>query len=224
MRMKVELSEKGIIVEHSGDNGDVVVNVVDPQELSRAFAGEVLMDTGWLGPRVHRFAQVGGVVRLLVEDPSTRRTLKYEGDQPIENVPTPRCLFSFGLRNNQLETARVCVCAERVPPGMEWIPTDQTPLAKFPFPNVFRDTRICWGLVTIPVLTLQTVNGLINLFWESRFNQDLAGEGLPPTWRGTYPPHGAELFRQLAREPEFPLDLLLPAGTLGPWWRGEQHG
>ncbi len=223
MRMKIDMSETGIIVQHDGDNGDVVVKAVDPQDLSRAFAGEVIMDTGWLGPRIHRFAQLGGITRLLIEDPPQRRTLRYEGQRPIENVPTPRCLFNFGLRNNQLESSRMCVCTERVPPGMAWIPTDMTPVARFPFPNVFRDTRICWGHLGIPVLTAQTISVLINLFWESKFNHDLAGEGVPPTWRGDPPPRGAELFRRLAREPEFPRDLLIRLGPLSSWWRGEQR-
>jgi hypothetical protein len=104
---------------------------------------------------------------------------------------------------------------------MAWIPTDLTPVARFPFPNVFRDTRICWGRLIIPVLTIQTINVLVNLFFDSKFNHDLAGEGLPSTWRGDYPPTGAELFRRLAREPDFPLDLLMPMGSLGEWWRGE---
>ena len=219
-QMKLQLSETGIIVQYDGDNGDVVIKAVDPQDLSRAFAGDVIMDTGWMAPRVRRFSQTGGVVRVLIEDPPQRRTLKFEEVRPIENVPTPRCLWNFGLRNNQLESSRVCVCAERVPPGMEWIPTDATPIARFPFPNAWRDSRICWGRLVIPVLTLQTVNVLINLFWNSKFNHDLEGQGLPERWRGDMPPRGADFFRRLSREPEFPLDLLVPAGTLGSWWRG----
>jgi hypothetical protein len=219
--MKIEFSDRGVIVQHDGPNGDVVVKAVDPNDLSRAFAGEVLMDTGWMGQRIHRFSQVGGITRLLIEDPPQRRTLKYEGNRPIVNVPTPRCLFNFSLRNGQLESSRMCVCSEIVPPDMEWIPADMTPVAKFPFPNVFADTRICWGRLVIPVLTTQTIGVLVNLFWDSKFNHDLAQYGLPQTWRGEYPPQGVELFRRLVREPEFPMDLLVRMGTLSSWWRGD---
>jgi hypothetical protein len=224
MRMTLEITDSGILVQQDGPNGDTIVKAVDPTDLRRALAGEIIMDTGWLGPRIHRFTQVGGITRVLVEDPPQRRTVKYEGDQPIEHVPTPRCLFSFSLRNHQLESSRLCVVAERVPPGMEWIPRDQTPVARFPFPNVFRDSRICWGRIVLPVLTLPTIGVLVNLFWDSQFNHDLAHEGLPENWRGESPPEGMELFRRLAREPEFPLDLLVPLGTLASWWRGGRHG
>jgi E2/UBC family protein D len=222
MRLKIDMSEQGITVQHEGPNGDVVVKAVDAQDLSRAFAGEVIMDTGWLGPRIHRFSQMGGVTRLLVEEPPKRRTIKYEGGTPVKNVPTPRALFNFSLRNGQLEGSRMCVSMETVPPGMEWIPTDNSPIARWPMMNVFDDTRICWGRLVIPVLSIQTISVLINLFFDSKFNHDLAHVGAARSWRGDPPPTGIELLRRLAREETFPMDLLCPMGNLGSWWRGER--
>ena len=136
----------------------------------------------------------------------------------------PRCLFNFSLRQNQLEGSRVCVAMEPVPPGMEFIPSDNTIVARFPFPNVYEDSRICWGQSRIPTFDLQTIQGLCNLFWSSPFNHDLDREQLPPTWRGSAPPRGKELFKTLAKEPTYPLDLLTRLGTFGQWWRGDLNG
>jgi len=223
MNLKITVSEHGCLVEQEGQNGDVILKAVDATDLARAFAGDSILDTGWLGPRIHRFAQVGGVTRLLVEAPPTRRTIRYER-ATVENVPTPRMLFNFGLRNGQLQSARVVVCAEPVPPQMEWIPTDTTPVARVPFPNVFHDTRVCWGRAAIPVLTIETVGVLVNLFFAAPFNHDLETDGLPSLWRGSAPPRGVDLLRRLAAEPRFPMDLLVRCGTLGSWWQGDVNG
>jgi hypothetical protein len=184
--------------------------------------GVLLADTGWLGPRIHRFAQMGGVTRLLLEDPPQRRTLRY-GRETVANVPTPRCLFNFSLQRGLLIGARMVVATENVPPGMGWIPTDQSPLAKVVFPNVFQDSRICWGHLTIPVLEIPTIGVLVNMFWNSQFNHDLERYGLPPTWRGNPTPVGVPLLRALAAEPTFPMDLLVRYGNLGSWWRGDSQ-
>jgi hypothetical protein len=220
MKLTLEISDRGCIVQHAGANGDLVVKAVDVGDLARAFAGDVIMDTGWLGPRVHRYAQMGGVTRLLIEDPPQRRAIRYERTT-VENVPTPRCLFHVSLQNGQVQGVRMVVCAEHVPPGMGWIPTDASPVAKVPFPNVFQDTRICWGHAVIPVVTIPTIAGLVNLFWGAPFNHDLERYGLPPTWRGHATPVGTELLNRLAAEPIFPADLLVRIGTLGNWWRGD---
>jgi len=228
MRLKIDVTDTGVTVQHDGPNGDVVIKAVDPVELARAFAGEVVMDTGWLGPRIHRYMQVGGVTRILVESPPAKRTIKFDDErrvrntvQEFKNVACPRCVFNFGIRQGQLESSRVCVVNELVPPGMEWIPTDHTPVARFPFPNVYADTRICWGQSQIPTFDLQTVGGLVNLFWASPFNHDLDMNQLPPEWRGHSTPRGKLLFEALAKEPVYPMDLMSRLSTLGQWWRGE---
>lgn len=229
MNLTINVTDGGVTVEHDGPNGDVVVKAVDPQELARAFAGEVVVDTGWLGPRIHRYSQIGGVTRLLVESPPAKRTIKFDDErarhtvEEFTNVATPRCLFNFSLRQNQLEGSRVVVCLETVPPGMEWIPSDATPVGRFPFPNVYADTRICWGQSVIPTFDLQTIGGLCNLFWASPFNHDLDREQLPGMWRGQPTPRGTDLFKALAKEPVFPTALMVRLGTLGAWWRGDFH-
>jgi hypothetical protein len=47
--------------------------------------------------------------------------------------------------------------------------------------------------------------------------------GLPDLWRGNPTPHGKALFRALAREATYPMDLLTRFGTLGNWWAGDIH-
>lgn len=227
MRLKIDVSEMGVTVQHDGPNGDVVVKSVDPQDLSRAFAGDVIMDTGWLGPRIHRYAQMGGITRILVESPPAKRTIRYDDErgrmtvQEFKGVAVPRCFFNFSLRQGMMEGSRVCACYEQVPPGMDWIPSDNTPVARFPFPNVYPDSKICWGQARIPAFDLQTIGGIVNLFWFAPFNHDLDREQMQQTWRGSPTPRGKTLFQKLAKEETFPMELLAPMGNLGTWWRGE---
>ena len=81
MRLKIDVQDTGVTVQHDGPNGDVIVKAVDPQELARAFAGEVVMDTGWLGARIHRYSQSGGITRVLVESPPAKVTIKFDDER-----------------------------------------------------------------------------------------------------------------------------------------------
>ena len=226
MNLRIDVNDAGVTVQHDGPNGDVVVKAVDPQELARAFAGEVVMDTGWMAPRVHRMAQIGGVTRILVESPPAKRPIKFDDErgrrtvQEFKDVACPRVLFNFGIRQGQLESSRAVAVYELVPPGMDFIPSDHTQLAKFPFPNVYGDTRICWGQVVLPTFDLQTIGGLVNLFWFAAFNHDL-DQNLPTEWKGRPTPRGVQLFKALQQEAAYPMELLVRLNTLGAWWRGE---
>lgn len=223
MRAVIEVTDAGVQVQTQGPDGAVICKAVSARDLGRAFAEDLTLDSGWLGPGVRRFAEEGGTVRLLVEDPPMVRTLRYE-HTILNGVPTPRCVFAFRMRNGSLETARLAVCAEVVPPDMQWIPRDATPLARFPFPNVFQDTKICWGRDAVPSVSITTVAGLVSHFWNMPFNHDLSHIGVPGRWRDEAPPQGGALMRKLAdvyrREHTFPRDLLVGMGTLGEWWAG----
>ena len=223
MRMRIDINDGGITVQHEGQHDDVIVKAVDVQDLSRALTGDVTMDTGWLGPRLHRFSQMGGLTNVLVEVPPKLRRITYAG-QIYENVPTPRCLFKFRLRGNILDYSAVVASMDVVPPGMEWMPTDTSLVARLPFPNVYPDTHVCWGRQVIPQITLVTIGGLAELFWGAPFNTDLEHSGLPPSWRNHATPRGRDMLRAFQREGvNFPMDFLVRLGNLRHWWEGHLH-
>jgi hypothetical protein len=218
--MRIEITDGGVSVQHEGQHDDVVVKTVDVQDLSRALAGDITFDTGWLAPRIHRYSQIGGLTNVLLETPPKLRRITYLS-QVFENVPTPRCLWKFRLRGMVLDYSAVVACMDVVPPGMEWMAQDTSQVARLPFPNVYQDTHICWGRTSIPPLSLVTIGGLAELFWGAPFNRDLEHMGLPQTWRGAPPPQGPTMLRAFQREGvNFPMDFLARLGTLRQWWDG----
>ncbi|MGV0976385.1 MAG: hypothetical protein ACOYBO_10695 [Azonexus sp.] len=71
-----------------------------------------------------------------------------------------------------------------------------------PLPNVYPDGHICQGSVPFPVCAIDTIDQAVRLFFESEFNQDLAGQAL------------IELLKSLNGKHTFPIAQLRQTGTL----------
>jgi hypothetical protein len=215
--VRLEIREDAILMEERSAEGEVTVKAVSTRDFVRAVAGELVLDTGWLGPNVRRLQEKGGQTHVLIEDPPTVREVQYESRR--FTIPTPRCLFAFVLRERNVTEARLVACGVGSP--FAWIPTDRMMVQKFPFSNVFDDTRICWGHgQKLPKVTIAEVAGLVRLFWEIPFNHDLDGHGqVSRLWRDEYTEGTLWLFQKLQKLEVFPEDLLMSYGTLRSWFK-----
>lgn len=214
--MKLLIKEDSILVEEISSSGEVTVKAVSARDFALAVAGDIVLDTGWLGPNVRRMRQKGGHTVVLVEDPPTVRDVRF--GQERFTIPTPRCLFKCVLR--QRIVVRVALVACGAKSAFAWIPNDQMIVQRFPFGNVFDDTSICWGRNReLPKVGASEVAGLVRLFWEIPFNRDLDGRGqVAERWNGEETGGTLWLFRKLNGLAEFPEELLVRYETLRRWW------
>jgi len=214
--MRIELNDTGVLVQTQTDDGSVVVKAVKAEDLARAMYGDLKVDTGWMGPNIRRVSEGSGKTVVLVEDPPQVRRVQYF-DRPYQ-IPVPRCLFRFTIANGAVVDSRVVATTDPIP-GAAWLPRNDTPVYRFPFPNVYDDTHVCWGRRTVlPAVKPVEVAGLVNMFYGIPFNGDLASVGLPMSWRGESVQGIEWVFQKIRGLPTFPDDLLLPKTTLRQWW------
>ena len=141
-------------------------------------------------------------MKMLIEQEPTIRTIRYKNTSASRPGPTipytirlPYVWFWMGLRGSKVTT----VAGERV----VWSPQGwgslwgkepytgwQTQAYLPAFPNMFDDTRICFGAVrqNADQSLANYVNGTINGYWTSEFNNDISswqgpsGDGRFDTW------------------------------------------
>lgn len=142
---------------------------VDPLELARALAG-LDSGTGLLPQNILFYRQAGQQIHLGLYLPPAVQILHVDGQkQTAYQIPVPPLVFT-----GQNKTYRLYALAR---PG--W-PEPETPLYRAPFPNVYNQlTRyersgICHGSAEFPVAAPETIRPAAQLFFESRFNHDLA--------------------------------------------------
>ena len=138
-----------------------------------------------------------GQARVGVWMPPGWRTLIFgRGIAPL-TIPLPGLVFVGRGRD-------YWVFAAKARPAR---PADRLYLA--PLPNVFGDGRVCAGSVPFPVAGAETMAPAVRLFFESEFNYDLADGRLAGV------DNAVKFLRSLAKARAFPLDKLVPHGTIG---------
>ena len=95
--------------------------------------------------------------------------------------------------------------------------TDESKLYHYPYGNVYRDGRICWGSNSLPqISSLADFERVINLFFGAKTNNDLYEPPKVKHEEHEYAPSQLELISLMEREDEFPEKFLKTArGKLG---------
>ena len=161
------VGENNLIKKKSIAIEDLVSNLVSDYKLS----------TGLMPFGTRFFRGSSACYNLAVEIPAKVRDMtlsKYNaaGTKKIAEIiqiAYPTCLFYFTIKNSKIIELRLF--ALKYP-----IQTDNDTMFCFPFSNVYKDGRICWGSVALPKIAkpMELVS-VINLFLASQFNGDLAG-------------------------------------------------
>lgn len=195
------------IVRTTCDAGrPVAYDEVLPDDVAHALAG-LSFSTGCL-PRDTLFYQGGGDCRIGIYLPPTVRALWLDGEKMPLHAPLPPLIFV-----GQGDGYHIYALA-----NWEW-PSTATALYRAPFPNVHADGAICRGSVEFPACGAATIHYAAGLFFESKFNKDLANDKSQ-----RYPRDVVELWRVLAPHPpaglggseEYPLgDLVAMGMTVG---------
>ncbi len=180
--------------EGEGKQQKQISKLVNPQDVAIAMSNLVNLNTGLL-PRdtvAAGFAQ--GELFITVYLPPTIREIeaKINGKVRKYTLPTPGLIFSaykqsmklFAYQNDYFEP--------------------KAPLFVAPYPNIHSDGVICKGNVEFPMASAKTIYDMSNLFFKSRFNNDLSG-GKTQISKSLF-----ELWERLNGEKSYPLDELVP--------------
>lgn len=194
--MSLDIYEEAVFRTTYRDGRAVATDEVSPLELAQALAS-IDAGTGVLPPDTLFYRQSGGGYHLAVYLPPAIRPLRLDGEPEPVAVPLPPLVFAG--RGTDYHVYALATG--------EW-PAARTPLYHAPFPNVHARGRICSGSVVFPACRPETIHRAAGLFFESRFNQDLA--------RNKSQKHEniVELWRELdeARIEQYPLDDLVEMG------------
>jgi PRTRC genetic system protein B len=107
------------------------------------------------------FERQGNDDRLAIFVPAEQWTLATEG-QGVFDVPMPPLVWVGCGRKYHVFAVK------------QW-PGEREGLFRAPFPNVYQNGVVCEGSVAFPVASARTIRAALGLFFESLFNEDLAG-------------------------------------------------
>lgn len=180
--------------EGEGSHQKQISKLVNPQDVITAMSNLVSLNTGLL-PRdtvAAGFSQ--GELFITVYLPPTIREIetKISGKTRKYTLPTPGLIFSaykqsmklFAYQNDYFEP--------------------KAPLFVAPYPNIHPDGSVCKGSVTFPTASAKSIYEMSNLFFSSRFNNDLTG-GKTQISKSLF-----ELWERLNGAASYPLDELVP--------------
>lgn len=150
---------------------DRIVNKnVSLDSLVSCLAANYKISTGIL-PRGTRFFSGSSTnYRIGIEIPRNIRTLRYVKNGVFEyNIPFPVCFVIFSIENNIVFSTEVF--SLRNP-----ITSEDDYLYHFPFGNVYKEGKVCWGGVKVPTINSPfELLSLVGLFFNSEYNGDLIG-------------------------------------------------
>jgi hypothetical protein len=139
---------------------------------------------------------------IIIEMPSMVRLIMYQRqeDTLVCKIPFPICLFSFSILDSNIYSSNV-YCLKNS------INTKMDKLYKFPFGNVYDTNKICWGGNNFDKIEIpQDLFGIINIFYDSKFNGDLFNTSLLNESLNIT--NVKDLFLFLKDKEKFPIDVL----------------
>ncbi len=146
------------------DNGRSITKFVTAADVAAAFSGQ-LEDSGWLTPGVVRFGQSVQGPWYVFFAPPAKATITLEGNGDIEGVPIPLPLPGLVLlgigRTHYVWAVKTS----------EFNPDN--PAYYAPFPNVYDDGHVCWGVNAPPEVKREVAARTWRLFLDSPFTASL---------------------------------------------------
>lgn len=160
LRARLDLFSECIVMTRYEEGRERVCFEVGPDGLAAAFAG-LPIGTGLLPRGCLFFERRGNEDRLGIFVPAEQWTLATE-EQGVFDVPMPSLVWVGCGRQYYVFAVK------------QW-PGANEGLFRAPFPNVHQNGRVCEGSVAFPVASARTIREALGLFFESLFNEHLAG-------------------------------------------------
>lgn len=181
---------EGIYVLHSLRGNRHQYKILSAQNLRLAFAEEPL-DSGWLPAGIVRYgANSQGAWGVKFIPPQQYRVQLV---QKKYSLPLPGLLLSGQQQTYSLWAVK----------NLEFTPNMR--LYQAPLPNIHANGRICWGELTPPIATPQTMEAAWQMFISSAFNSDLS------QYKSKAEPEDLlKHLRSLQGNAQYPLDDLEP--------------
>lgn len=135
----------------------------ESQETTNAMQRIGQLPNGYFDGAIHPTQEK--TFRCVIVLPATQIPITYQNSEYV--IPFPSLVFYFEVESGRITGSRV------------WALTDERPnersmLYAYPFGNVYKDARICWGGNSLPELsTMKELDGVISLFFGSPTNDDL---------------------------------------------------
>lgn len=215
MSLTMELLDDAIKVTYEDESGAINSKLVDPGDLSAALAQQTRVETGLLPRNTRMYTRSEGSETVAIEFPAHIRTVFFQG-QPFK-IPIPDTLHILHIVSRDNFTTRELSGSSLFALKVPLVSMD-TPVFRFPFGNVYYGGDVCWGSVRRPVYrNLYLFSAVPELFFSSNFNGDLDTGNFVPfddTDNNLPVVRGSHLMRYLNGKEEFPVDVLIPSGSL----------
>jgi len=181
-------------------NGDTVTKkMVDALDIAHALARELNFNTGLLPENTLWWVNSrGGQIFAIYSEPKVRNlALQEDVDKPVQRFNLPLPGFIFLCSSGQAPW--VVACTSR--------PTKETDIIYHsPLPNVYRNGRSCGGSNKYPI----RVQDIVESFFISFFTADADLKDRSKS----YPKNILQLWKFLDGKDVFPIDDLMPFGTV----------
>ncbi len=177
--MTVEFQPTYVKIIDSSQSGKTSVKTVSVQSFVEAINANVGFSKGYLPPGTFHYVRRENHEIIAFEVSARVRDVRYTNgrrghDDRYFTVPVPRLIAAARLQNNDDGYATVTEVHLGALAGPVVGPS--TLVYKFPYPNVHM--TVCWGGNVLPRYKIGEYQGLaslIDLFFESSFNDDLDG-------------------------------------------------
>lgn len=165
--------------------------MVEEQGVTGNFLGE--MPYGYL----NAVYQSPGNFKLWIALEEKKRSMLYYGK--AEYIPFPGLLLELEVLNSKVVKSNLFSFVGTACEGIR--------LYRYPFGNVYTEGNICWGNMTLPLLTaLKDADKIVNMFLTSETNDDLFQSTKFKTQRA--------LIEDLKKRESFPKEYLVDMGSV----------
>lgn len=217
MSLQFEIKDYGIIVKKTDATGIVQSKIVDPEDVARALANKVKMDTGILPRNTRLFSRHSGGCMLVIELPEHIRRIEHSLLNTAFDIPMPYTCFIINCSEseNEITTFNVKLFALHGP-----IVDSNTIVYRFPFGNVYHPGNVCMGSVSYPIVNrLAELSIIPEIILSSKFNGDLSSDAFTafddPSNKDIRIFRCEHLLNYLNGSKSFPYQILIPSGNIG---------
>ena len=176
------------------------IKTVSIEDIISKLASNYKFSTGLIPKNTRLFSGSNDKYTIVLETEPRVRTIAVKREGVWDNkIPFPTCLFVFDIKEELIRSSYLFSLKN-------YVTSTENDLYCFPLGNVYiEDGRICWGNVVLPKITKPgDLISVINLFFDSRFNGDLADGFVQQKNISGF----MDLIEHLDGKPMFPEDLL----------------
>ncbi len=175
MSLDLSISNEGTILTYSDATGVKHTKSVDLSDFIRAVSTNVAFDMGFLPAGTRYLGVKGDQTQIAVERPAASYDVCFGNTSTqLGKAHLPAALFLFTLTkaNDAYFVNDTRIFALKQDNVMLAI----DPLYQYPTPNVYEDSRVCWGYNEEAIKNfknLSALNGVVRRFFTAPFNHDL---------------------------------------------------